>query len=449
MGNTVHRYSYDGWNVIEEEIFTDENNNDILDGDEYITQRRNFIDTGMDNHIAMEQFSSDGTATMYYFITDKRGNIEALMDDTGTVLERYHHTVYGTETTVYDADYVALDCSDEEPCHFGDTHTFGWSGSTYEPETDLYWMRNRYYHPDMKRFINQDPIGIWGDANNLGNGFAYVAGMVVDHGDPTGLKVEPDKAAHSGVSTDGNFDSPADFWVLLGNTCLEALSNAGLLHQPDKGKILNLFKVKDVFVRGIIHSMEKKELENAETEEEREKIREKYRKLREKHGVESENNNEKEKEKEEAEEEEAEEEEAEEEEETEEEEDTGDSSDSAGTGSGMPSDPYNDSQNDLMKKMLRSMLVQLQDRSSLEKDPVISIDVKGPTGAPRRIFIRNPFYRAKDPMQKIFWKTKNADGTKGFIRNPLAPKAKTLQLNTYDKFEEAGFVQPEVDPYWK
>jgi len=40
----------------------------------------------------------------------------------------------------------------------------------------------------MHRFINQDPIGIWGDANNLGNGFAYVAGMVVEAKDPTGLE---------------------------------------------------------------------------------------------------------------------------------------------------------------------------------------------------------------------------------------------------------------------
>jgi len=23
---------------------------------------------------------------------------------------------------------------------------FLWGGSMYEPETDLYWMRNRYYH---------------------------------------------------------------------------------------------------------------------------------------------------------------------------------------------------------------------------------------------------------------------------------------------------------------
>ena len=39
----------------------------------------------------------------------------------------------------------------------------------------------------MHRFINQDPIGIWGDANNLGNGFAYVAGMVIEGRDPEGL----------------------------------------------------------------------------------------------------------------------------------------------------------------------------------------------------------------------------------------------------------------------
>jgi len=67
---------------------------------------------------------------------------------------------------------------------------FLWGGSYRDGETGHYWMRNRYYHVGMKRFINSDPIGFWGDANNLGNGFSYVAGMVVEHSDPTGLDMQ-------------------------------------------------------------------------------------------------------------------------------------------------------------------------------------------------------------------------------------------------------------------
>ncbi len=88
----------------------------------------------------------------------------------------------------------------------GNIHNFLWGGSLYEPETNLYWMRNRYYHKDMHRFINQDPIGIWGDANNLGNGFAYVAGMVIEASDPTGLESEEQQPTSPNYPTPG-FDS--------------------------------------------------------------------------------------------------------------------------------------------------------------------------------------------------------------------------------------------------
>ena len=175
VGSTTERYSYDDWNIVE--ISTNSNN------------YTNIIDSGMDRHIAIE-VTANNTSTIYYFLTDERGNVTALTDATGNVLERYRYRVYG-DFEILDSQFTPKNCNNQT-CYATSLHNFLWGGSLYEPETNLYWMRNRYYHIDMHRFINQDPIGIWGDTNNLGNGFAYVAGMVIEASDPTGLEIYSD-----------------------------------------------------------------------------------------------------------------------------------------------------------------------------------------------------------------------------------------------------------------
>ena len=176
VGNTTERYTYDDWNIVE--IST---NSDLY---------TNIIDSGMDRHIAIE-VTANNTSTLYYFLTDERGNVTALTDTNGNVLERYRYRVYG-DFEILDSQFSPKNCNNQT-CYATSLHNFLWGGSLYEPETNLYWMRNRYYHIDMHRFINQDPIGIWGDANNLGNGFAYVAGMVIEASDPSGLLIDEEE----------------------------------------------------------------------------------------------------------------------------------------------------------------------------------------------------------------------------------------------------------------
>ena len=80
-----------------------------------------------------------------------------------------------------------------------------------------------------------------------------------------------------------------------------------------------------------------------------------------------------------------------------------------------------------------------------EVGPVIKYDDNG-----RKVFILNPYYRGKDPLKEIFWVTKNADGIKGFVRNPFAPKAEYgYDSTTYEKFQQSGFPQTNVDPYFE
>jgi hypothetical protein len=42
------------------------------------------------------------------------------------------------------------------------------------------------YDPVLGRFLQRDPIGIWGDAINHGNGHAYVKDDPLDRTDPFG-----------------------------------------------------------------------------------------------------------------------------------------------------------------------------------------------------------------------------------------------------------------------
>ena len=79
-----------------------------------------------------------------------------------------------------------------------------------------------------------------------------------------------------------------------------------------------------------------------------------------------------------------------------------------------------------------------------EEGPVIKYKDKG-----RKVFIFNPYYRGKDPLKEIIWNTRNADGTRGFVRNPFVPGAEYgYDSSTYEKFQQAGFPQTNVDPYW-
>lgn len=51
----------------------------------------------------------------------------------------------------------------------------------------FYYFRLRYLDPAQGRFVNRDPIGVWGDASNLGNGYSFCGNDPVNFVDPFGL----------------------------------------------------------------------------------------------------------------------------------------------------------------------------------------------------------------------------------------------------------------------
>jgi RHS repeat-associated protein len=71
-----------------------------------------------------------------------------------------------------------------------------------EAVTDLIHDTAAAIDPDLGRFLQRDPIGIWGDGINFGNGYAYVGGDPENGRDPSGkaLRCTPDKRGKTGCA---------------------------------------------------------------------------------------------------------------------------------------------------------------------------------------------------------------------------------------------------------
>jgi len=170
---------YDGANLIEQRY----SNGTIL---------RFVQGAGVDEHVALDQQGG----SVHYYVQDRQGDVVALTDASGRLSEAYLYQPYGNLTVIKHGANGRIDWG------WDDVATSGWSGyqqassllnpfyytgQVFDAATNLYYYRARYYEPATGRFLTQDPIGVWGDRHNFGNGYAYVASNPLTFTDPFGL----------------------------------------------------------------------------------------------------------------------------------------------------------------------------------------------------------------------------------------------------------------------
>jgi len=94
-------------------------------------------------------------------------------DISGNVVTQYNYSPFGRTMTL----------GEDVP------QPFRFTGREYDAETDFYYYRARYYSPDMRRFISEDPLRFAGSNVNF---YAYVGSNPVNVKDPFGLFIAED-----------------------------------------------------------------------------------------------------------------------------------------------------------------------------------------------------------------------------------------------------------------
>jgi RHS repeat-associated protein len=168
VSSVTTRYLYFGDRVVEER-------DDSAVPGTFVTTATYVYGLYVDEVLQMER-----GANAYYYHTDDQFNVTALTDATGAVVERYDYGDFG-EPEFYNAGGTAISGT-----AYGNPYLF--TGRRWDPESELYYYRSRYYDPAIGQFTTRDPIGVWGDTLNTGNGYAYVGNNPWTLVDPLGLE---------------------------------------------------------------------------------------------------------------------------------------------------------------------------------------------------------------------------------------------------------------------
>ncbi len=120
---------------------------------------------------------SERAKTYYHYVCDEQGSVthvtEGESKDNGTREQTADHQVLNHYT--YDAFGNTLEC--EEQVH----NRFRYLGEQYDPVSQQYYLRARYYNPVIGRFTQEDTY--YGDGLNL---YQYCANNPIRYKDPSG-----------------------------------------------------------------------------------------------------------------------------------------------------------------------------------------------------------------------------------------------------------------------
>ena len=123
----------------------------------------------------------------YYPLSDLLYRTVALTDDPGegdvAVVEAYDTDAYGNTLIFNDPGDDETWFTDDDATTKDPICPFIFTGRRYDPETEIYFYRARYYHQELGRFLSRD---VRGSGRSL-SPYAYVRSQPFSFLDPTGL----------------------------------------------------------------------------------------------------------------------------------------------------------------------------------------------------------------------------------------------------------------------
>ena len=111
----------------------------------------------------------------YFYVRNLQNDVIALIDDTGETVVEYKYNSWGK----------ILSITGSKASTIGKTNPFRYRGYYYDEETGMYYLKNRYYDPEIRRFISADSY-ISGFNSTMCNVFCYCGNNPVSNSDPEG-----------------------------------------------------------------------------------------------------------------------------------------------------------------------------------------------------------------------------------------------------------------------
>lgn len=168
LSETRHFYFTNDWQDIEERLGTSPN---IADPALQYVWGIRYVDELV--------CRDDSSPQRLYACQDANFNLTAVTDTSGTVIERYVFTPYGTRT-IMNTSWSSISSSAFE-------WEVGHQGLMYEDSAGLIYNRARWLNPLCGAFLNRDPVQ-YADGLSL---YQYVGSRVTRHLDWAGLAAKP------------------------------------------------------------------------------------------------------------------------------------------------------------------------------------------------------------------------------------------------------------------
>ncbi|WKB37407.1 RHS repeat-associated core domain-containing protein [Terrilactibacillus sp. S3-3] len=108
----------------------------------------------------------------YYFWTNQRGDVTAIVDSSGAKVGAYTYDAFGNERS------ETVDIAKSNPIRY--------AGYYYDTETKHDYLKARYYDPQNGNFLALDPHPGDDDDPVSQNGYTYAGNNSVTHIDPDG-----------------------------------------------------------------------------------------------------------------------------------------------------------------------------------------------------------------------------------------------------------------------
>ena len=130
---TLTKYVYDNEDILLE-----------LNGSNVIVARYTH-GPGIDEPLIMEKNSQS-----FYYHADGLGSITDLTNSSGAVAQRYTYSSFGKIESQLDPNF---------------TQSYTYTSREFDAETGLYYYRARHYDSTIGRFLQEDPIQVFGGSN--------------------------------------------------------------------------------------------------------------------------------------------------------------------------------------------------------------------------------------------------------------------------------------------